>query len=58
MCFMENNEKLKKAIKRIEEMNKRSFELSKNYPDKTKRKMFLHYCSAYTSAIMELEDML
>jgi len=55
---MENNEKLKKAIKRIEEMNKRSFELSKNYPDKTKRKMFLHYCSAYTSAIMELEDML
>lgn len=51
-------ELLEKFIEKLEELNKRSFELSKTYPDKTKRHKFRDYCGAYTHAIVEAKELL
>jgi hypothetical protein len=48
----------KEILKLLTDMNQDYYYQSKNYPDKSKRKMFLYYCSAITSAKIRIEKLI
>ena len=51
-------DKEKEILDFLKNVNSYYYEQSKSYPDKTKRKMFLYYCSAVTSVTIEIEKIL